>query len=384
MKTDMKTPLKMGLKTGIQNSLQKTLSLDEEKVKHIKEETQTQWHHLSEAAVPTGTFGEGEEGMRTLRVARGCLFVLYAVLGLILLCSMVTIILGRQEVVDHRMKFAHLESPSIAVCPWLPGTTIQKIPDASYSIHAVKYTLSGKRYLANKTHPCIFDRVCECLDLRAYTLDDVDDSYHGPTGESSMELQRFRERIDVETNLMDPSPARTLKFGLYDSIDPRPSWVYGAQWATLFGQLKLDQWMVSEAGWANLKAVITGDMSKLDRRHFYTYTFSATKGVWSVDQDHHRYTAISYEFKTFFVLETITASSSWSVFTLFSLVILAVAFSNILLIWEQTFPIYIEESGELQKRRVAWPLRWLSQKCNCGDLAHGHDEPRVEPSYGSV
>jgi len=265
------------------------------------------------------------------------------------------------------------------------------LPHASYSISAVKYTLSGKQYLANKTHPCMFDRQCECMDLRGHTLNDVENSYHGPTGEASMRMQSYRERIEVRTNLMDSSPARMLKFGLYDSIDPRPSWFYGEQWGNLVGQLRLDSWMVSEAGLSNLKAVITGDMSKLDRRHFYTYSFSATKPVWSFDEDHHRYTSVSYEFRNFFVLETISSASSFSFFTLFSLVVLLVAFSNVLMIWELTFPIYVEGGGDVQKRRVAAPLRWLSRKCCCGDLLHEHDDGRPENTgagdrrgYGSV
>jgi len=343
------------------------------------EKAKSLWQRL----VPNGTFGEGEEAQRALRCARACLLSLYAILGLCFIGSMVTILLGRQEIVDHRMKFAQLESPSIAVCPWLPGTVIQKQNRASYSISATKYSLSGKQYLANKTRECIFDRVCECLDLHAYTLDDVDNSYHGPTGVESTELQSYRERIEVHTNLMDPSPARMLKFGLYDSTDPRPSWFYGGQWATLAGKLKLDSWMVSEAGASNIRAVISGDMSKLDRRHFYTYSFSETKPIWSFDPDHHRYSTVSYEFKNYFVLETIGASSSISFYTLYSFAILVLAFSNVLMIWELTFPIYVEGSGETPKRRVAWYLRWLSKRCACGDLVHGH-EHNVEPAYGTV
>jgi hypothetical protein len=364
---------------------QKSLQLPKA-VSETSEKAMSLWQRMQKAAVPENTFGHGEEAERTLQCARACLLSLYAILGLCFVVSMVTMLLGRVEIVDHRMKFAHLESPSIAVCPWLAGTAVRKQHKASYSIYAVKYSLSGKQYLANKTHECMFDRICECLDLSGHTLDDVENSYHGPTGEISMDMQSYRERIEVHTNLMDPSPARTLKFGLYDSTDARPSWFYGEQWGNLIGQLRLDSWMVSEAGASNIKAIFTGDLSKLDRRHFYTYSFSATKPVWSFDQDHHRFTSMSYEFRNFFVLETISASSSLSFFTLFALVILLVAFSNVLLIWELTFPIYVEGSGEVQKRRVAWPLRYLSKTCACGDLVHGHQDfgHQNEASYGSV
>lgn len=367
----------------------------EESLKHTGRQAKSLWQRVGKSAVPDGTFGGGDEGERTLACARCCLLSLYIILGLIFVCSMLTMLMGRQEIVDHRMKFSKLESPSIAVCPWLAGTRVQKLPRASYSIHAIKYTLSGKQYLANNTRECVFDRVCECLDLHSHTLDDVENSYHGPYGETSMQLQSYREHIEVRTNLMDPSPARMLKFGLYDSVDPRPSWFYGDLWGNLQGQLRLDSWLVTQTSYANLKAIITGDISKLDRRHFYTYTFASTKPVWSFDEDHHRYTSVSFEYRNFFVLETITASSSWSLFTLFSLIILLIAFSNVLMIWELTFPIYVEGSGEVQKRQVAWPLRWLSRKLRCGDLVHGHfshgyfvsNSPTPDPSpsnYGSA
>eukprot|EP00746_Dinoflagellata_sp_MGD_P161341 gnl/MRDRNA2_/MRDRNA2_88438_c0_seq1.p1 gnl/MRDRNA2_/MRDRNA2_88438_c0~~gnl/MRDRNA2_/MRDRNA2_88438_c0_seq1.p1 ORF type:complete len:392 (+),score=56.40 gnl/MRDRNA2_/MRDRNA2_88438_c0_seq1:97-1272(+) len=365
----------------------------EQTKEQARKQAKTFWERMNKAAVPDGTFGAGEEAERTLECSRCCLISLYSVLALVFFCSMVTILLGRQEIVDHRMKFARLETPSVAVCPWLAGTAVQKIPGASYSIHAIKYSLSGKQHLANNTHRCVFDRVCECLDLRWHTLDDVANSYHGPTGVESTQMQNYRERIEIHTNLKDPSPARTLKIGLYDSIDPRPSWFYGEMWGNLIGQLRLDSWLITESSYANLKAVVTGDMTHLERRHYYTYSFSATKPVWSFDEDHHRYTKLSYEFRNFFVLETITASSSWSLFTLFSLVVLVIALMNILMIWELIFPIYVEGSGEVQKRRVSPVLRWLSRQCCCGDLVHGHFEhgrfvsnppsPELTP-YGTV
>merc|ERR1712224_301613 len=98
------------------------------------------WQTFQKNSVPDNTFGQGEEAERTLRCARACLMALYAILGLCFTCSMVTMLLGRVEIVDHRMKFAHLESPSIAVCPWLPGMAVQKQHQASYSIFAVKYS----------------------------------------------------------------------------------------------------------------------------------------------------------------------------------------------------------------------------------------------------
>merc|ERR1719161_887236 len=85
-----------GMITRLQElDLTHSLSFDDEKIKHLKEQSQTTWQRLNEVAVPTGTFGEGEEGMRTLRVARTLLFCLYGLLGVVFFCTMVTIILGR-------------------------------------------------------------------------------------------------------------------------------------------------------------------------------------------------------------------------------------------------------------------------------------------------
>jgi len=322
---------------------------------------------LCQSLVPDNTFGEGPVAARTLCVARWFLFVLYFVLISVFGLYLTTFIMGRVEIIDHRMKYDKLEAPSIAVCPWNPGDTILQQTNASYTIYAVHISLKGATRLPNMPRRCQFDRTCECLDLQDVVLMDTEDAHHGPTGLESKEVQNFRESIEIRTTLMDSSSTQTLKFGLYDSMDHRPSWFYAPQWYMLIGQLRLDSWMVSEENAANLKAMFTGDMGALDRRHFYNFDFSS-----SVGEHNQRYTRIWYEFRTFFVMETISAQKAWSLFTVVALLILLIGLSNVLMIWELLFPVY--SGGAVQRRQVSRPMRWLCRSFCCLDLRDGHED----------
>lgn len=321
---------------------------------------------FGECLVPERTFGRGPQAAKTLWWARVVLFLLYCFLALVLAVCAVCFLMGRIEIVDHRMKYSRLEAPSIAVCPWNAGSTIMRHPNASYSIHAIKIELDGTKRLPHKPRMCLFDRVCECLDLHNVTLNDVEDSHHGPTGLESHEEQNFREGIEIRTTLMDPSEHKTLKFGFYDSQDHRPSWFYSPQWFFLIGQLRLDSWMVSEENQDNIHAILTFDPSELDRRHFYNFDFSSTIGTAN-----QRFTRLHYEFRTFFVMETISSERTVSLFTFVLFILLVVGVSQVLIIWELLFPVYVD--GQVQKRTVSAPLHWILQNVLWVDIVHAHD-----------
>jgi len=329
------------------------------------------WSSVGEAIVPKDTFGNGPRGQRTLFCSRICLFILYALVAILFLFSMVTFLLGRVEIVDHRMKYERLEAPSIAICPWEPHTEIHIPKDSPFIAYATKITAEGTQRLPNHPRRCVYDRQCYCLELFNVTLEDVEEDHRGTTGDRSEEFQKFRERIEVHTTLTDPSPTKTLKFGFYDSEDRRPSWSYARQWYFIIGQLRLDSWLVSEARAETVRALLSGDISNLDRRHFYTYTFSGTDASMDVADDHVATTRMSYEFQTYFVVETISAAKSWSLFTCVSLFILLIALSNFLLVWELCFPVYVD--GKVQRRSVARPLQWLATHCCRRELHHDHD-----------
>lgn len=328
-----------------------------------------------EYLVQEGTFGNSERGRRTLVAARLCLLTLYVFLGVVFLVSIATYLMGRVEIVDHRMKVEQLEVPSVAICPWEPLSAIVVPQNASFVAYAMKYTAEGNARLSVQPRECSFDRVCMCLDLSGEVLQDIDNAgtqHLGATGVSSEGLQNYRERIEVHTTLTDPSPVHTLKIGFYDSVDSRPSWSYVRQWFYILGQLRLDTWLVSEARVTeNLVGMLRGAMPQLQRRHFYTYTSSGADDSMELE-DNMRTTTLSYEFKSFFIIETISARKSWSLFTFVSLLILLVALSNALMVWNTLFPEYVE--GGVRRRTVARPLEWCAS-CLCGhELGHDHDE----------
>lgn len=345
-------------------------------VDSVSAEKESFCSQLGEALVPTETFGTGERGQRTLLCSRVCIFILYALVAIFFLVSMVTFFLGRVEIIDHRMKYERLEAPSVAICPWEPHTSVH-IPDGvSFIAYAIKITSDGVHRLPHKPRACKFDRQCQCLELFNVTLEDVEEDHRGATGDVSEEAESFRERIELHTTVTDPSLTKTLKVGFYDSVDHRPSWCYARQWFSLLGQLRLDSWLVSEARAETFRAMLSGDITNLDRRHFYTYSFSGTDVSVDTAVDRVPTTRISYEFRNFFVVETISAAKSWSLFTCVSLLILLIALSNFLLIWELLFPVHVD--GKVQRRAVARPLRWLTTHlCPRLELHHDFDDAPI-------
>lgn len=313
----------------------------------------------AEALVPTGTFGNGPHAHKTLRCARICIFGLYSIIVLLLLMTVATFILGRVEIVDHRMKYDRLEAPSLAICPWQAGAAVKQRQGASYDAYAVKHTLEGKLQLPVKPTVCKFDRTCYCLDLSTVNLEDVDESHTGMTGQKSEREETFRERIEIHTSLTDPSPAHTLKFGLYDSRDPRPSWFLGKEGGFQIGQLRLDSWMLSETSFQMIERALLGHKPKF-WRHFYSYNSNDAQ-INEKDEDGQPFTRLSYEFKTFFVVETISSYRSMSIYGLVSVIFLLVAVSNLLVIWDNLFPI-AGMPGQVQRRSVARPVKWLVRK----------------------
>eukprot|EP00747_Dinoflagellata_sp_TGD_P051905 gnl/TRDRNA2_/TRDRNA2_147602_c0_seq1.p1 gnl/TRDRNA2_/TRDRNA2_147602_c0~~gnl/TRDRNA2_/TRDRNA2_147602_c0_seq1.p1 ORF type:complete len:359 (+),score=56.70 gnl/TRDRNA2_/TRDRNA2_147602_c0_seq1:96-1172(+) len=340
---------------------------------------------FGEFLVPDGTFGDGPKANRSLLCARVCLFLIYALIAFIFFGTIALLFVGRVEIVDHRMKFDRLEAPSVAICPWLSNTSVEVHPSASYIVEAYKFGVNGRKKLQNKPRKCVYDRVCYCLELFDVKLEDVDDSHHSNSdGQYSEEMMTFRERIEIHTTLRDPSSQHTLKYGFFDEQDHRPSWYYAPQFHFVIGQLRLDSWMVSpDHDTRTLWQMLKGDMHEL-RRHFYSYIYSETDSSMDVDEQHQQYTRLSYEFRTFFVVETISSTKAYGVFTLISMIILLAALSNIMLLFEWLFPPHAE--NKVQKRSVAGPLQCLCQKLFKEDLTPDNSPKAKErdPSYGTV
>lgn len=331
-----------------------------------------------ESLVEPGTFGSGSRAEKTLWLARWALFWIYTLFLVILLSSLLTFLLGRVETVDHRVKYEALEAPSVAACPWEPGTeiVIPNTANASHILWAEKFKLDGSRVLYHKPRRCEFDRVCQCLDLFDVELRDTESEGHtGILGVKSKEEMGFRERIEIHTTLSDSSPWHTFKFGLYDSRDLRPSWFYAPQWCYMMGQLRLDSWLLSEApDERDFRSVSSAVKSVLSRwRHFYIYTYSDSQNPPNITDMGHRLTTFSYEYRSFFVVETISSQRSRSLYGIVSFVVLLVAASNLLMVWEYLFPI--DHGDELVRRTVAKPVRYLAMKLFGLDLGGEADAP---------
>lgn len=344
------------------------------------------WEQLGEHLVPSGTFGQDiRESKRALHCARICLFTLYVIVVLVFLTGLILLAIGRAEIIEHRVKYDRLEAPSVAVCPWNSGTEISVPQNATTLIEASKVDTNGIHTLPNEPKLCKYDRLCYCLSLEDIYLEDVEDSHHGPTRKFSEELTMFREAIEIRTPLMDPSDITSLKVGFYDSVDPRPSWVYVKQFDFAIGELRMDSWMVSEAHFqSDFQAMAHGKAPRPERRHFYVYTFSTTDAGEHLNADKQRYTYIRYEFRNYFVLETVSSHSVWSLWSLVTLCILLVAMSSLLQAYEFAFPKY--DANVVVHRTVSWPVRWLTSRC-CGfELRHEQDHSLIQDGkigYGS-
>lgn len=327
---------------------------------------------VAEALVPGDTFGGGERGRRTLFLARCVLFILYLLVFAAFSGMLLSFLLGRYEIIDQRVKYDKLEAPSLAVCPWDSGQSVHKHSNASYTMFALKFSMAGAERLPNTPKTCKYDRTCQCLDLSDVVLHDMEDSHKSQWGNESEAAQYFRERIEVHTTLRDPSPVRSLKLGFYDSSDHRPSWFYVRQFFFIIGQLRMDSWMVSEDKVHDLMEAAKGDYSKISkRRHIYSYTFSSTDDSMVLDAEHNKFTRVSYEFRSFFVVETYSGTKAWSLFTCVTLLMLMFALSNILTVWEHLFPAYVGDSVT-QKRGVSKALLRLASCCGT-DIGHDHE-----------
>lgn len=311
-----------------------------------------------EDMVPDETFGQGEDAARTLCFARGVLGTIYVIILLGVLSVVIAFLRGRVEIMDHRLKFDHLEAPSVAVCPWTPNDTIHRVTQQvawPRTIRASHFGLEGTNPIEASAQPCVFDRFCACLDLSRYVLADIHTDHVGLTGEVSSSPVSFRERIDLDIDLDDRSERNMLKIGLYDSFDSRPSWFYIPEGCHALGALRLDAWSTGDVGtvWQDIRTGKLG--SPLKARHFYTYTRSIAPPTESTIS-----TKLSYEFQTFFVVETMSSGSFFSLFSLASLAVLVVALANLLSIYNVFFPYY--EIAADPRREVAPILRVLSAR----------------------
>jgi len=277
---------------------------------------------------------------------------------------------GKVEVMQTGYKVDQIEAPSAVICPFNAGEDIILPTDGTPWVEVHKYDKTGEVKLdcEGRDTPdcymrkCRFDRGCICLDMYNQTLKDHlqrDVSSIGTTGEASENEMVFRERFVIKSNLADPSEDKTLKIGFYDSIDKAPNWFYASQGGYVLGALELQTWTVSDFTWEAIKETFQGDMLAMARtKHIFRFTSQ------EVAQKKEGSTDLAYEMKNFFVDETVSAESAFSVYTfLFLLFIIVVRSAVIQIFIDVMFPAWKPKTDTTIIREMSVPANYMNDYC---------------------
>eukprot|EP00933_Yihiella_yeosuensis_P047020 TRINITY_DN4264_c0_g1_i2.p1 TRINITY_DN4264_c0_g1~~TRINITY_DN4264_c0_g1_i2.p1 ORF type:complete len:593 (-),score=198.67 TRINITY_DN4264_c0_g1_i2:86-1864(-) len=322
----------------------------------------SKWEDYAELYVPSGSFGDDPKAQQTLRFSRQVLFGLYGIVGFLLFASVMNFLIGCFEIGESTVYVGELEAPSFAVCPWNAADAVVNNPKSTYEMYAVKYTQSGRIRLPFSSETCEYDRKCSCLDLREVVLKDKDLPHTGNEGLPSKDEVNFREHIVVHTTLKDPSLTQTLKVGLYNSQDSRPSWIYAPQFRTTIGSLRLESLKFTVMPWSRLWGFLTGYRPR-DWAHHYAFTGNVVDTSSERDMDVQQFTRISMEFENFYVKQTNVTAMSTSMYGIVIILLLVLALCNVFSVWETMFPM--ERSGT---RGVAMGMKFFSLQVLGKDL----------------
>lgn len=341
--------------------------------------------------LPSGTF-RGPTAEEDFRHARCLLVVMYiGYFGLFISTFLALVNSGKVEVLETGYKVDKIEAPSVAVCPFNANSTID-VPKWGTQVTVSKYGADGEEPVRVQPTKCTYDRTCVCVDLSQVELRDHRHwatQYKGTTGIKSDSRVKFRERIEIVMGLTDSSVDSTFKIGLYDSVDLAPMWFYMHVGGYVLGQLELQVWQVSDFTWNALQEVWNGDWDAVYRpRHMWRYTsqeiFTAAGSdvlraqersqplLMRVRRQHEENTKvsrISYEMKHFFVGETISSESAFSVYTLGILFTIFIMRSTVIeACVNALFPVWVDP-GEGPKLCELSPgvrfLQRLSSICCC-------------------
>lgn len=343
-----------------------------------------------EWVLPSGTF-KGPSAEQDLQYARCLLVVVYLGYSGVFLSTLLALLhSGKVEVLETGFKVDKVEAPSVAICPFNANTTILR-PESGPVVEVYKYDLDGEKNLTANSVACTYDRTCVCVDLSSTQLRDHrrwESEFTGTTGVTSEARMKFRERVELRTQLRDTSVDATLKVGFYDSKDPAPSWFYMHNGGYVLGQLELHVWRVSDFTWDALQAARRGELDALYApRHMWRYTSQeilpadgqdlAMRGReesrplllrmrTSLAAERSREPSrISYEMKHFFVSETISGESAFSAYTVYTLVILLLVRGTVIeLCRDALFPVWVDPGDGPKQRELSGGARFL-QGCCC-------------------
>jgi hypothetical protein len=336
---------------------------------------------MKEVLFPSGSFRgpDAEENARNTSKARCIMFFFYfAFFGFFVYQVASVFLFGRVEVMTTTYKLNNIEAPSVAVCPFWPGTEVvlpEGVPQEEL-LHVVKYGVHGPERLRLSPQLCSFDRVCICGEIwnsgpdgapvffRDHKMRETRDI--GATGEKSDREVRFRERIEVKTNVTDGSGNETLKVGFYDSVDEAPQWFYMHQGAYMLGTLELSTWSVSRISFEAMYQWFTGDTKALVKpRHLFRYT--SQEVATDLDQDHSPNESIfSYSMKNFFVENKVAAETSFSLYAIGCLLaVVAVRSTAYSAFIGAMFPEEDPLKGQVKPREMSSHADFVAQYCCC-------------------
>lgn len=313
--------------------------------------------------LPARTFEHSRSPQRDLVFARFILSIVY--LGgacVIIYYLRRMLVLQHVEVIVTELKMDEIEVPSLAICPFRANSTLVKPVDNRTWFKVMKIEAGGSRPLHVPFAPCQFDRECVCVDLHSYWFSDrIAATARG-------RADHFRESLQVITSLTDSSPERSLRLGLYDSTDPSPNWCYATQGSYWISQLSLKVWKVTDV--SGLLYMMRRAAAKT--RHLFTCT-SQEVGVRGSSRGWNE-TAIEYHMQDFFVDETMSSETAYSLYSLAFLVMLLLMRSVVLdAFMAAMFPLW-EEPRELPQQRRLSCFAEMARSWLCCCLRFGDDD----------
>lgn len=355
-----------------------------------------QWQDFLDWLVPSATFRHSKTKNRDLALVRSLtLFVYLGILAFVVYTLIYIVIEGRIEVVRSSIKLDSVEVPSIAVCPFMPNANITKPTNGDpwmvASLVFVNKTTGNPdtEVLTSKPFDCANlknnNRGCICMDLGDHKFYDhttrwAQTATSGLLPAGHMETL-FRDRLEVTTNVKDPSGEDTLEIGLYTKNDRLPDWFYVGQGEYTIGNLELATWTATDISPTGLRKTLAGDFVAM-AKYRLMFTFNGfqvgRRGLHRpVDQ-----TKISYEMKNFFVDETVSSEKAQSIYGLLILVCLLLAKGAIHSIFmEVVMPVADPDKDKIQERELSAGSEWLAYLCCCCCYQSPPDDAaRVEAS----
>jgi|Transcript_68152 hypothetical protein len=330
----------------------------------------TKWEEFKEWLVPSEAFRNSSSKDRDLALVRFLSFAFYAAfLGFICYTVYLLLFEGRIEVIRSYVKLDVVECPSIAVCPFNPHTDIVKPPTGPW-IEA-ELVLPEKRVKMNKTKPvdCSnlkdLNRGCVCFDLSSWKL--RDHSTRRATGTESGFLTHmevlFSERVEITTNLKDPSGEDTMEIGLYTRADRLPDWFYVRQGQYTIGNLQLATWTATDISVQGLERTLAGDKTAM-AKYRLMFTFN---GFQVGKRGLHRpwnQTKLSYEMKNFFVDETVSSERAYSIYGAMILIVLFLVKGAVhSLFVDAIMPAENPNKDLIVSRELSSASEWLAYLC---------------------